>query len=218
LCERVGFPTWASGTRPCFCRAASGEQLFDVSGIHLEWHLNTDEEYDAACSRCEVWVEITEALRREILPLLAYDRRRHGANGRALYRVTDTLSAIGLRAGDRLEPCETLQDVGLFESMALPARVLFWRQLAESICRHRCLLLDPNIGITAARSLALDLLPTLHAGPWLAVSRHSLWLLIDAGIWGALETTDHERISTVVFALRGELMAFYSDLGAQRPR
>ena len=220
FCERLGFPTWASGTRPCFCCAASGEQLFEVSGIsahHLEWHLNTDEEYDAACSRCEVWVEITEALRREILPLLAYDRRRNGANGRALYRVTDTLSAIGLRAGDRLEPCETLRDVGLFETMALPARVLFWRQLAESICRHRCPLLDPNIGITAVKSVALDLLHTLYLGPLLAVSRHSLWLLIDAGIWGALEMTDHERISAAVFGRRGELMAFYSEWERNHP-
>jgi hypothetical protein len=113
-----------------------------VSGInahHLEWHLNADEEYDAACSRCEVvWVEVTEALLREILPLLAYDRCRNGANGRALNRVRDTLNAIGLRAGDKLEPCEALHGVGLFKSMVLPTRVLVWHQLAESICRHRC--------------------------------------------------------------------------------
>ena len=66
LCERLGFPTWASGLRPCFCCAAAPDDFYTTVGVSLvdlPWHVNTPHEYDEACARCEVWVDLTDDTR-----------------------------------------------------------------------------------------------------------------------------------------------------------
>ena len=154
FCVRLGFPTWASGIRPCFCCAASGPDLADVRGVSvvgLPWHVNSDPDYDAACSRCERWAVITPELRHVVLRHLHYDKRPSGSKGRSLRQA---IASLGLRPGDRLEPNASLPDVADFEGLALPARVLFWRPEEEPVCQHRCPLFDASIGITPNRSIA----------------------------------------------------------------
>ena len=220
FCERLGCPTWASGLRPCFCCAASGAQLYDtaeVSALGMTYHVNSNADYTSACERCEVWVYMTEALRAAIVPVLAYDRRHSGSHGRALNAVTDALRAVGLRPGDRLEPTDELPDVGRFEVLPLPARVLFWRPSRASLCLHRCPLLSDAIGVTMEDTISLDLLHTLYLGPMMTFCKAAIMRLVTAGIWGEFEGAAAERVSASVFALRGELKAWYSDRARTHP-
>ena len=163
----MGFPNWASGLRPCFCCAASGEELYDTRGISvlgMGYHVNTSGDYTAACARCEIWVDMTEEVRAAIIPLLAYDRRSNGSRGRALNAVTEPLRAMGSRPGDRLEPCDELPDVGLFEMLPLLTRVLFWRSSRATLCHRRCPLLNDALGVTMEDAISLDRFHTLYLG------------------------------------------------------
>jgi hypothetical protein len=102
FCERLGFPTWQSGTRPCFCCAASGPGMYDPVGVSFlsnKWYTNTDADYASACDRCERWVEIVDAVQHKmIVDLLPYDKRGDGSKGRALRA---SFPELGLEVGDR---------------------------------------------------------------------------------------------------------------------
>lgn len=84
-----------------FCRC-SRDSLYTVAGaspLGMPVPLVTQAEYDAACSRCEVWVDVNTAAQHGlILGALRYDKRPT-ANGRALQR---DLPELGLCAYDRL--------------------------------------------------------------------------------------------------------------------
>ena len=154
-CERMGFPTWQSGLRPCFLCAAPPYGLHHLTGLSplgLPYHVNTDDDYHAACEKCEIKVIITAERQNLIRPLLFYDKRKQGACGRALRRAVPSL---GLQAGDRLEPSHELPDVGAFGMLVLlPLVVTFWRASQETICKHRNPLVDSQLGITVTRCMA----------------------------------------------------------------
>ena len=57
VCERNGYPTWGSATRPCYCCNASGEDLLSPVGLlsgDTSWESNTEDDYLVACDRCEL--------------------------------------------------------------------------------------------------------------------------------------------------------------------
>ena len=63
---------------------------------------------------------------------------------------------LGLEAGDRVEPCAALNDVGLvFELDTFPVDLLFWLPSCETYCHHRSPLFDSSIGITL-QSISID--------------------------------------------------------------
>ena len=71
FCERFGFPTWASGLRPCLACVAFGDDLHKTTGITSErlcWVLNDANDYDTAARRCECWVTLEAADHRELVP------------------------------------------------------------------------------------------------------------------------------------------------------
>ncbi len=210
FCSRLGFPNWASSLRPCFCCAASGDDLFDVSEVSvlsLHWHLNTTEDYEIACSRCEIWVIVADVDMRNLLGhLLDYDKRKDGQRGRCL---TADIPSLSLLAQDRLEPSCDLMDVGDFESIVPPKRVLFWRTSRETICNHRCPIFCDRIGINPNDTIALDLLHTLFLGPMLAWSRYVMWKLILSTAFGAHEKTEHERLQIGLKIMKAELYSWY---------
>ena len=78
--ERLGFPNWSSGIRPCFCCNACGDELYDPTSCSLfacGWQLNSDDDYDRACSRCELWIVLTSSEElRSVVGALYYDRRK----------------------------------------------------------------------------------------------------------------------------------------------
>ena len=114
----LGFPPWNDGLRPCVECSAFGAALYVALGnspAGLRWGSNTDDEYFAACARCEHRVHIaTRAMLTYVAARLKYDKRLGGARGRAL---AHDVPELGLRMNDRLEPSVELRDVALFEDV-----------------------------------------------------------------------------------------------------
>ena len=81
FCERLGFPSWSSSLRPCFCCAASSEELSSARGVTLDtapWHINDDDDFEAACNRCDTQVVVDAPLAKKLASLLRYDKRQAG--------------------------------------------------------------------------------------------------------------------------------------------
>jgi hypothetical protein len=134
FCERLGFPTWKPGLRPCFCCSASPDQFLSAAGVSLEagpWRVNADDDYEETCAKCEVKVSVDRQGRDLLWRLLRYDKRKDGSHGRAL--IQDVLS-YRLLAGGRLEPCSGLRNVVELEMLKeFPAQLVFWRVSAETL-------------------------------------------------------------------------------------
>jgi hypothetical protein len=186
-----------------------------VSPIELPWHLNTDPEYDESCTRCEIRVMLlTVADRDEIVDLLDYDKRQGGAHGRAMIRDLDR---HGLRKGDRLEPSPLLTDVAQLESVDMPHDILFWRPSRATICKHRCPLFSPELGLSPCNSICLDLLHTLYLGPMQLWCRHVMWVLLKSSIWGLLEASEGARLQVSVHQMRAALFKWYDEWAKEHP-
>ena len=213
FCERLGVPTWHSLLRPCFLCSCSPEDLYKLLGITLEstpFHENTDDDYEQACARCEIRVEVTHALVPEINRLLHYDKRKDGALGRALQK---DFPQCGLKMHDRLEPTASLPDVALFHKLCPKpgdkTTVLFWRRSHETLCLRRCPLWDPSIGLTPTRVIVLDVLHTLFLGVMNMFVCVAIWRMIKSGIWGKMQSTATEAMQVFVMTLRSNLMGWY---------
>ena len=209
--ERMGFPTWQSGTRPCFCCNAFGEWMFSPVGVtlcSLPRSLTQDADYEAACARCEIWVVIADPTERDaILSALQCDRRKAGSKGRSLRR---DLPSFGLKQGDRLEPHANFMDVGKFEAInSFPHRVLFWRRSRETLCTRRSPIFNPLLGDTPLRCIAICALHTLMLGPVLAWGKVAVWKLLLHGVWGRLEANSEARLKVATVTLRAALIHWY---------
>jgi len=160
----LGFPTTASLLQPCpFCWAPKADMLkvetWDV--LSSPWRLKSWEEYCHACDSCEQWRLITSDDHVTLLSLLHYDKRRASNSSRGL-ALTQAVESLQLLRGDRLEPCDSLQDVSTFPSLAtFPVWVLFWRPSAETLVHHRNQLFSEAAGLKPHASLALDWLHVL---------------------------------------------------------
>ena len=223
LVERIGLPNWRSALRPCFLCSSSPDSLYRVRGVSLAglpWHSNTYTDYDQACSRCEVWIEVDRAMVLRIRPHLRYDKRPDGALGRAL---AQGIPDLRLRENDRLEPSQSLPDVAAFDDLCSEqphrrVRVCFWRRSQETLCLHRFPLWDEDLGITPGRVLCLDLLHTLYLGVMLNFCRLLLWKLLLSGRWGMTAGTGHEALIVAVMCLRHELFSWYTSRRRSHPQ
>ena len=210
FCERLGFPTWQSVSRPCFCCASFGAALFNAVGVSMAgggpWHENTDDDFEAACQRCEILFTVAcGATHTAIKRALGYDNRKDGSCGRALkWDVAGTV----LQQDDRLEPTDEMPDVQDFDSInEYPFNVIFWRVSLQTICLKRCPLWDPELGFTPTRVICIDALHSLYLGTMLNYCKHVIWFMLQAGVWGDCGTIAHYRVAVEV--LRTELLSWY---------
>ena len=179
----LGFPTWRSAENPClFCRC-DRDTLYSWDGTSpdsLPWDLIGEEDYERACRRCEVHVVVQSAAERDqIAAALYYDKRIQGSHGRALKKA---FPSFRLQAGDRLEPSSGLPDVAGFESLTLPATVVFWRAERETLTKHRNPIFNPATGISV-KTLCVDTLHCLYLGVFQAHCSRVVWGLVDADVW-----------------------------------
>ena len=138
----MALASWATAGYPCFeCFALRSEWMRDLEldAMSYPFQLVTQDDYDAACGACEHYVTVvSQEMHHALSRILMYDNRddTRGAHGRAL---TVDFPALGLLRGDRLEPFELLQDVGLGFDMLdeFPVQVLFWRPSSETRAKHR---------------------------------------------------------------------------------
>eukprot|EP00959_Pyramimonas_sp_CCMP1952_P228612 4779818-Pyramimonas_sp.AAC.1 len=102
--------------------------MYDFSNISLEdshWG-NKRNTYNAECSSHEIQVKvISEDVR---ISILETGRLHFARNKKPLGRILGAdIPALRLRAGDRLDPSEGLQNTGDFESKTIPFDCVFWR-------------------------------------------------------------------------------------------
>ena len=216
----VGLAPWQDALRPCYECTSYGSDMFETAGISMDamrWHLNDDESYFVACERCEHVVELRrKADVNAISGLLRYDKRTDGFKGRCLTRDI-TLNGTVLKANDRLEPSDTLTDIGAFGDISdFPTRVVFWRSSDESMTRHRNPFFDPDFGITPRRTLTVDVLHAFFLGVLNTWSKITIWELICCGAYGHMGSS-YENFAASVLVLRDRLMRFYVTHHSDRP-
>jgi len=173
----------------------------------LRWEVNKDEDYFRACSRCEIEVQLDdERAKLMVVEQLRWDKRSGGGRGRTL---KTSIPELGLIAGDRLEPSESLQDIGLLEEIETPSRVTFWRTSAESIARHRNPLFTEELGISPHRCMTIDTLHCLYLGIMIVWCRIVVWVVFLSGVFGSVGSAE-EKLQTAVLVMRSELLNWYS--------
>ena len=223
FCTTLGFSTWSSTSDPClFCHCARDE-LYSIRGysaVTFPHRPKTDEEYAEVCSRAEVRVFVTAENHPALLAGLQWDMRsRGGSHGRALTR---DYPELGLRRGDRLEPCPRLRDVGKFEDLnEYPTEVIFWRTSAQTWATHRNAIFDPALGIGLG-NLGVDTLHCLHLGIYKKLVAKVLWTLLLGDAWNVLPSmagrrSQEELVANGLPKLKAELWAWYDEWEAQHP-
>jgi len=213
LCERIGFFGPTSNLRGCICCTAPKDLFFELEGLTSSsypefWNPHTHLDWEEACGRCEQWVWLCADDHAVVVAVLFYDRRNDGNRGR---RLATAIPHLGLRAGDRLEPSDTLADVGMFDDLLCPVRVLFWRTSMESMVRHRCPLMSPALGITIESTVCLDVLHTLHLGPIICLGVRGIWAVLWARAFGDYDASAPDQLQLAAMAFRQELHRWYRE-------
>ena len=203
------FPTWASIHSPCMLcdtTLALAYQLIGISVLTLPWTRRLLAWYDAACNDCEIRVDLSDTAYAKVRNSLFYDKRKAGARGRAL--AVD-IPELGLKVGDRLEPCDAVPDIGEGFDSGNPGRALFWRIPEHPQVHHRLELFDAELG-TGPDSLAVDTLHSGSFGVFKIASEDFLWDCFDANCWGVHEATAEGKLIVNVGRVRSDLFAWYS--------
>ena len=185
--------------------------MFDPAGLspvafcHI---LNQWLDYLIAMERCEVKVTVTGLIYALLKPLMRFDKRKQGSHGLAL--SSDCLPA-GLRSGDRLEPSDTLPDIGTFFSLEhFPILLTFWRPGEETLVHHRNPIWDPSLGITPDSTLTVDSLHTLNLGLFQQWSKFTTWHLLESHIYSSqAATTEDEQVG--IMNMRIAMDAFFKE-------
>ena len=191
-----GFPLWSDALRPCMDCNATMETRNDATGCtlgNLVWQENDDDAYFDACERCECIVTVDEADHENLCDLLVPDKRANGSHGLALRSDYDPLR---LSKGDRLEPCETLNDVGDFFTQArFPLhRITFWRPPRDFLTKHRNPIFQRDLGLTPNKILTKDLLHVVYLGIMLSLCRNILWEILLSDVLANLGTQEEKSL------------------------
>ena len=206
------FPTWTSTAHPCvMCDAtlALAYMLLGLSVLELPWARRLIDWYDAACQACEIWVVLTDEAYRKVRASLFYDNRPKGSRGRALALDLPEVGP-GLRAGDRLEPCSEVPDVGEGFDRGNPGSALFWRIPERPAVHHRLPIFDAALG-TGPDSLVVDGLHAGSHGAYKQCCTEFTWECFEANCWGAHDSSAEGRLAINADRLRGDLFAWYGD-------
>jgi hypothetical protein len=210
----LGFASWSTARYPCMFCHAEKTNWHDMRGVSLlmqPWPSTSPEQYEEACGLCEHVRVINSHEHRLIRVSLVANKNKDGPRGRALIR---DLPALGLLAGDRLEPSKEVPDVYGYDHVsddAFPLKVTFWRRSRETMVRHRCPLFSvPGVNML---SVMIDVLHTMHLGVANAYVAHVLWELLLADLYGIGGREDH-RIQSSVLRLRTSLWDWYRSVPA----
>ena len=213
----LGLPNWRDGYRPCFCCSGFGNDRFVAAGNsseRLRWDESSAADYDDACTRCEIKVRIVStSVRDNIWSSLRFDRKPRGGSGLALHVP---LPELGLVVGDRLEPSDSLHDVGKLRDAEVPLDVVFWRRSEESLCRHRNPLLTADVGLSTDKALTVDTLHALYLGVMLVYCRVTVWVVLHSGVYGH-GVGGEAGLVPAVLAIRHALFGFYDRRHAALP-
>ena len=106
-------------------------------------------------------------------------------------------SELKLTAGDRLDPCSDLPDVGAFFCISpFPpdgVPLLLWRAENETLRLRTCPFFNRDTGLNPNTAVAWDLLHTNQLGVVLVYCRHLVWEFLRSGVWGVAASNRTEN-------------------------
>ena len=118
--------------------------------------------------------------------------------------------------GDRLEPCDSLQDPHEFRRTQTPFTCVLWRpslgpdrQLLDAIA-HACPIFDEDTGVSIG-NICVDALHTLYMGPVHRFCSAVLWRILLNNPWKVRARTIDQRLLVGVARLRDDLMKWQRD-------
>ena len=129
LAHTFGFPTCGDGLRPCFlcnCYAATLYPPSHATLATLPWIDNIEEDYYAACARCEIHVVVGRSGHEQIRRLLALLPTRGTI-------MLANVSEYRLLKGDRLEPPPCLPDTSMYDDISIFPGA---QEYASFLCCH----------------------------------------------------------------------------------
>ena len=189
--KTLGLAGWSLAAAPCsMCMSVLDElhcNYRSCSTCSLPWPLRKPGDYDASCKKCEIVVTLQTIEDRRLLVRnggLRFVKKKSGVGGLLL---TNDVPEFKVKAGDRMEPSETMIDVADIFRCALPVVVVFWRYnvaagtsaVLDSV-RHRCPLFCDELASSPVTTLAIDSLHTYNYGPlgrWVSAV---IWRIIAA--------------------------------------
>lgn len=131
--------------------------------------------------------------------------------------LTCDVPSLSLLRFDRLEPTRRLPDVCTFPDIErFPFPCTFWRSSLDNSTRHRNPLFDRELGVSADRSLTIDVLHAQDLGNLNRFARYATWHLLLTGCWGPLGTKEQE-VTTAIVVLSRELQQWYQNRHAELP-
>lgn len=205
LCTSLGFPSTGSNIPCCICLCSreTWSDMSDVSPMGHGWGELDVATYDAAARACEVEVLLGRESYTEVRKHLDIDRRPIGARGRAL---TQSIPALNLERGDRLEPSACLPNTARFDEMrpgeGERVRISFWRRSRETRVRHRCPLFGEPLGLSPHRCLGVDWQHAKSLGTFSYYVNGFVHALIESSDFGGPATTALERQHNVLMELQ----------------
>eukprot|EP00959_Pyramimonas_sp_CCMP1952_P472546 9500217-Pyramimonas_sp.AAC.1 len=193
----MGLAGWNQIHNPCqFCECSGADMhnhdAFGESDVTNPWAARAHGDYEAACKRCEVHVDLnTPADLAELNSRLRWMRpgggKKQKSNLAARGIGTEvTVAGTRLLPGDRLEPSAIVGDIGNITRLVTPCRVTFWRQRVSQNgypmdpINHRNPLFNDTLGTSPARSLAVDIMHAAHLGvmqKWVSAAAWRILLL-----------------------------------------
>ena len=181
IAHTLAVPQWSSARHPCFlCKASRADVytlLGECSATHFPWELKTHQDYEAACANAERTVRLEEWSWTRLAELLQPDHRKDGPRG---YALSGPVPELALLKGDRLDPtAELWWDVEAFWGERQPEHAVLWRRSREGMSLRRNPLLDPELGLTLERVVAVDVLHTLCLGVFMQFVHGVLWHLVE---------------------------------------
>ena len=214
LCHTLGFPSVNSNEDLCpfcvFCSKDTQERCRGTRRGDILWPQKISAGYDQACFGCSklriIWSEEQRAAVIRDGGLAPLEGK-----GRGLTLTSDVRShALGLAKGDRLEPCESLQDPHAFKVRAVPFQCLLWTvscsaqgSLLDPVV-HRCPLFDESTGITPD-NIAIDALHTVYYGPVQRFASAVLWRVNLSNPWDVRGSTLDSRLEAGAARMRIDL-------------
>ena len=185
----LGFPSTADGSNPCArCWSVSADwaNVAGLSAVTFPCNMKSWEDYQHACARCEIHVEVTDAIFPRLRAALDFDKRPTGARG---YCLSVNLPELRLLKGDRLELDSSMDRLSCFHTRPRPFTATFWRRSEETMCRRRNPLFMAHTGVQPHRCMTPEPLHVLSLGVyqwWISL----VWYkLMDADVFSFAATT-----------------------------
>ena len=216
LGHTLGFPSVMSKDDFCpFCTACKDDQhdrCVDSRLSDVLWRQKSPADYARSCVGCsKLRVIQTEEQRSAVIrdgALTALDGR--GYWGLTLTRNVPDVHHLNLQCGDRLEPCESMQDPHDFKTKPVPFQCMFWtahfngQNLADPVV-HMCPLFDEVTGVTID-NLCIDALHTLYYGPVQRYASAVIWRVLLSNPWEIRGRTLDSRLNAGAARLRIDFM------------